>query len=1155
MAGRIITPKTSLNTMNIVHVAPEFSPFTRNSGMGRIVRNLCTDQINRGAKSVSVYLPKTNELNNAERLSQQNIDILLRNSPVKMNISRLKLPMEDPNMNELSIFMVENPIVDIFKNFDIDNTGGLIEPWILFSKAVLKHSAETDGSAGKVIHCHGWQTGLLPVYFSMMEPKDIHSGIVFTPHNYKALGTFVSDQWHLTELPEHLFNMQSLEYLNKICLLKAGFKAEMILFADDEHLLKAITGSDADSPAGIGDFIKVHRDYGRVFGILPAVPGIDNELVPIPLGFGSAVADAYRLLLLKDRHAMTFFDVLKERKLEDLYKYGRSGQFNPARNRISLNLNKDLPVIQRDLALSNMAKAANLDEIKKNAETGRYPLMRFESPLHYLPESEEQPFKVLSEEERQEVLDPATSPEKRSEIMTKASRQLLALYLLDRTVNAIDKPINDHHLDKIIDKGLEKSIYDDNKLLRIIDLAGRLKKLTMEEANTLRMLVHYIKNGQTRKIWQANEILKKLNLRLTFNRGSISLISTKGNRNKGRLIILSGMSGVGKGTIFQAAKTMGIKTTKVILYNTREPRPGEEDGREYNFIKADQATVDEIYKMSANQRFELLDEALKKIGINPSSKGDRIEDDRIMWTRNKLRAEYVPVNDDPKEVFDRKVGRLAKVKTFLQLYDKGELCAVCVVGRHFQAVSSKLFDQVNSEPKVFLLEADVNLAAQIVNNEIYPRLDSMSIMIVPPSGKELLSRLLNRNTELAQELLYRYEDATEVLKKSKDNRVHDFYLENDDELRAAYELMGLTGTSENIKQKIWKQYNGHEVARAHHDLIQQMRDSQKIFNADFNNVNLSPSENALKEISQTILRSLQTLNKPYANSPMIIEAIKEYADKHPEEQKFFQYYLGIRPGSDNPIHFGHITSGLAPIIALRLNGVVFATGGKVPDKLEISAFKHRYAMTQIGLENFSNWLSQTDIRNITAKLADTINPATGKSIMGETALQQRSLADIVAFSWLRIMNPLIKWVYITGSDKINKYAKEDERELVLGTLKELNFVVVYLERDMEPVNYHTVRSCEWLKQLFDEGFFSKCPVPQFSGLSSTDIRKQIITNDPSLRTELDFEVLSYLNSSNLAKVFRFAAETEEKLAQDVNYRSSEEYRSKLEELRKEGLID
>ena len=52
----------------------------------------------------------------------------------------------------------------------------------------------------------------------------------------------------------------------------------------------------------------------------------------------------------------------------------------------------------------------------------------------------------------------------------------------------------------------------------------------------------------------------------------------------GRLVILSGPSGVGKDTIIDAWREINPKVERVVAYTTRSPRPGEVDGLDYKFV-------------------------------------------------------------------------------------------------------------------------------------------------------------------------------------------------------------------------------------------------------------------------------------------------------------------------------------------------------------------------------------------------------------------------------------------------------------------------------------------------------------------------------------------------------------------------------------------
>ena len=57
--------------------------------------------------------------------------------------------------------------------------------------------------------------------------------------------------------------------------------------------------------------------------------------------------------------------------------------------------------------------------------------------------------------------------------------------------------------------------------------------------------------------------------------------------SQGRLVILSGPSGVGKDTVINAWRARNPNVARVVAYTTRDPRPGEVDGMDYNFVSRD----------------------------------------------------------------------------------------------------------------------------------------------------------------------------------------------------------------------------------------------------------------------------------------------------------------------------------------------------------------------------------------------------------------------------------------------------------------------------------------------------------------------------------------------------------------------------------------
>lgn len=59
-------------------------------------------------------------------------------------------------------------------------------------------------------------------------------------------------------------------------------------------------------------------------------------------------------------------------------------------------------------------------------------------------------------------------------------------------------------------------------------------------------------------------------------------------RRKGILIVISGFSGAGKGTLVKRLTTEYDGYALSVSATTRQPRPGEEDGREYFFLQKEQ---------------------------------------------------------------------------------------------------------------------------------------------------------------------------------------------------------------------------------------------------------------------------------------------------------------------------------------------------------------------------------------------------------------------------------------------------------------------------------------------------------------------------------------------------------------------------------------
>lgn len=100
-----------------------------------------------------------------------------------------------------------------------------VEKFAYFSKAVLEALPYID-FAPDVIHCHDWQTGLVPVYLHTVFGDDnFYAGMktVFSIHNLKFQGRWrIREVIDITGLPEQIFNDRELESYGEANYLKGG---------------------------------------------------------------------------------------------------------------------------------------------------------------------------------------------------------------------------------------------------------------------------------------------------------------------------------------------------------------------------------------------------------------------------------------------------------------------------------------------------------------------------------------------------------------------------------------------------------------------------------------------------------------------------------------------------------------------------------------------------------------------------------------------------------------------------------------------------------------------------------------------------------------------------------------------------------------------
>ncbi len=90
-----------------------------------------------------------------------------------------------------------------------------------------------------ILHCHDWQTGLIPAYMR----NCIRPAVVFTIHNLHFQGNFPVEQYSCTYLPRSLLTMKGLEFYGTFSFLKSG-----IVYADQVTTVSRTYAEEIQKP-------------------------------------------------------------------------------------------------------------------------------------------------------------------------------------------------------------------------------------------------------------------------------------------------------------------------------------------------------------------------------------------------------------------------------------------------------------------------------------------------------------------------------------------------------------------------------------------------------------------------------------------------------------------------------------------------------------------------------------------------------------------------------------------------------------------------------------------------------------------------------------------------------------------------------------------
>ena len=215
--------------MNIIQVASEAVPFAKTGGLADVVGAL-PKYFTQHKHQVTLFLPLYKQVK--ESVSE----LITTGTRIKVPIGgqthtgviwEAKIPD-----SSVKVFLLQH---DEF--FHRDNLYGTPDGdypdnaarFIFLSRGVLEAIPALKLEAD-VIHCHDWQSALIPVYLKTLyrPKKELRSlKTLFTVHNLAYQGLFKKEAMALTGLDPSLYNSKQLEFWDKVNFIKGG-----LVFAD-----------------------------------------------------------------------------------------------------------------------------------------------------------------------------------------------------------------------------------------------------------------------------------------------------------------------------------------------------------------------------------------------------------------------------------------------------------------------------------------------------------------------------------------------------------------------------------------------------------------------------------------------------------------------------------------------------------------------------------------------------------------------------------------------------------------------------------------------------------------------------------------------------------------------------------------------------------
>ncbi len=257
-----------MRKLRVLLVASEAVPYAKTGGLADVAGTLGVELRRKGVDA-SLMLPcyRNIRMAGSVRPLRKQVRIPLGTEEVRGSLHLTE------GREGLPVYFVQHD--GFFARDGLYGEGGADYPdnaarFVFFSRAVLE-AIGVLGLAPDIIHCHDWQTGLIPFYLKSLYRSAFPGlGTVYTIHNLGYQGLFWHYDMPLLGVGWEYFHMNALEFYGKINFMKAG-----IVFGDRITTVSPNYAREiqtAEGGFGLDGVLRARS--GKITGILN---GLDTE--------------------------------------------------------------------------------------------------------------------------------------------------------------------------------------------------------------------------------------------------------------------------------------------------------------------------------------------------------------------------------------------------------------------------------------------------------------------------------------------------------------------------------------------------------------------------------------------------------------------------------------------------------------------------------------------------------------------------------------------------------------------------------------------------------------------------------------------------------------------------------------------------------------